>query len=112
MIESYRFGSITIDGKKYRSDVVVYPERTVNGWWRVEGHGLCGDDIREILDYGPEVLIIGTGRYGMMKVGDSIKSKIKRRGIELIVSNTTEAVRSYNEIAKRKRTVAALHLTC
>lgn len=112
MIESYGFGRITVDGKKYRSDIVIYPEKTVDGWWRAEGHGLCQEDIREILEYGPRLLIIGTGKFGMMKVGECVRNIIRDRGIELIVSNTPEAVKRYNEASVRKKSVAALHLTC
>ena len=112
MIESYGFGKITVDGKKYRSDIVIYPERTVDGWWRAQGHDLYQEDIREILEYGPRLLIIGTGKFGMMKVGESVRNIIRDRGIEFIVSNTPEAVRSYNEASGAKKTVAALHLTC
>jgi hypothetical protein len=112
VIESYGFGRITVDGKKYRSDIVIYPERTVDGWWRAQGHGLCQEDISEILDYGPQLLIIGTGKFGMMKVGEPVRNIIRDRGIELIVSNTPEAVRRYNEASVRKKSVAALHLTC
>ena len=51
MIDAYGFGRITVDGKKYRSDVIIYPERTVEGWWRVSGHDLCREDIEQILEF-------------------------------------------------------------
>jgi hypothetical protein len=112
MIESYSFGNITVDGKSFRSDIIVYPEITSGDWWRKKGHELCSEDIKEILDYGPEVLIIGTGKFGLMKVGESTIKHIRERGIKLIVQRTSEAVKIYNEVARKKRTVAALHLTC
>jgi hypothetical protein len=112
MIESYSFGRITIDGKRYHSDVIIYPDHVNASWWRVRGHDLCIEDINEILDYTPEVLVIGKGRSGMMKVPDSIQEEITKRGIELITENTKEAVERYNQICKEKKAVAALHLTC
>ena len=45
MIENYSFGSITIDGKSYRSDLIIYPDHIDDSWWRVEGHKLCLKDI-------------------------------------------------------------------
>jgi len=112
MIESYSFGRIIIDGRHYRSDVIIYPDRVEGSWWRVRGHDLCMDDIKEILDYDPEVLIIGKGKSGMMKVPDEVQNEIRKLGIELITANTKGAVERYNKIAGKKKTVAALHLTC
>ena len=112
MIESYSFGRITVDGKSYRSDIILFPERTVDGWWRARGHALCEEDIRGILDYDPRLLIIGTGKFGMMKVEETLVNLIRNRGIELIVAKTPEAVERYNEASQEKKTVAALHITC
>jgi hypothetical protein len=38
MIDKYSFGSITIDGRTYDTDVIIYPERIDDRWWRKEGH--------------------------------------------------------------------------
>ncbi len=67
-IDDYDFGRIVIDGKTYTSDVIVYPERLDTSWWRKEGHLLQPEDITEVLDAEPEVLIIGTGYSGCMRV--------------------------------------------
>ncbi|HID32748.1 MAG TPA: hypothetical protein EYP24_05165, partial [bacterium (Candidatus Stahlbacteria)] len=48
-IESYQFGRITVDGKTYHSDIIIYPDRIVSSWWRGEGHYLKKVDIEEIL---------------------------------------------------------------
>jgi len=108
MIDSYSFGSITIDGNKFTKDLIIFPEKINSNWRRKTGHLLSEDDILEILDYKPEILIIGTGASGLMKVDEKVKSF----GIELIIKNTTEAVEEYNRIYKNKKVVCALHLTC
>jgi hypothetical protein len=112
MITSYGFGRVDIDGKAYTSDVIVYPERTTDGWWREKGHELSLMDIGEILEYGPQLLIVGTGKFGMMKVPKGVASSIRAAGIDLIVAPTPRAVRLYNGLPPGKRVVAALHLTC
>jgi hypothetical protein len=38
MIESYKFGEIIITGKKYDSDLIIYPDHIDSSWWRKEGH--------------------------------------------------------------------------
>ena len=70
MIESYDFGLIVIKGRRYTSDVIVFPERVIEGWWRKEGHRIYVEDLKEILDREPrpEVLVVGTGYYGIVKI--------------------------------------------
>lgn len=43
------------------------------------------DDITEILEYKPEVLIIGTGASGLMKFDDNLKEKLKALRIEFVI---------------------------
>lgn len=54
---------------------------------------LTKTDITEIIDYKPEMLIIGTGASGLMKVDDKLKDKLKALGIEFVIKKTAEAVR-------------------
>jgi len=112
MIDSYNFGKIIINGKAYNSDVIVFPEKVNNSWWRKQGHNLCLADIKEIINYKPEVLIIGKGKSGIMRVADDVIKAIRDKGIEVFVANTDKAVQKYNEICDRENVVAALHLTC
>ena len=112
MIDSYDFVRITVKGRTYTSDVIIYPDRVNSSWWRKEGHNLCLEDIREIIEFKPEVLIIGQGKPGLMKVPESIQRAIRDKGIEVIVSGTENAARRYNEVSGRRKAVAALHLAC
>jgi hypothetical protein len=112
MIESYRFGSITVDGKTYHSDLIIYPDHVRDSWWRREGHLLQLSDLGEVLDYGPEALVVGQGKPGRLQVSEQTAAEIRRRGIELFVAPTATAVEKYNELSRAKKVVAALHLTC
>lgn len=123
MIESYDFGSLVIDGKRYTSDVVVLPERVIDSWWRREGHKLHIEDLEEILRHEPkpEVFIIGTGYYGLVKISPEVENTLKSDGIELVAQPTTEACQTFNKLLqnnltadrpKRKVIVGAFHLTC
>jgi len=108
MINSYSFGTITIDDQKFSKDLIIYPDHINSNWKRKSGHLLTEGDITEIIDFKPEILIIGTGSRGLMKVDDNVKNL----RIELIIKKTAEAVIEYNKIYKDKKVVAALHLTC
>ncbi len=112
MIEDYRFGRITIDGREYTADVIVYPDRVDDGWWRKAGHSLCMADLEDILGFGPDVLVIGTGANGLMKVPEDVRRALRERGIEPRPAPTAEACDLYNELAGAATVVAALHLTC
>ena len=46
-IDSYHFGQIIINGKKYTSDVIIFPDRVQGDWWRNESHELSLKDIAE-----------------------------------------------------------------
>ncbi len=70
------------------------------------------DDIEEIMDFNPELLIIGKGNPGLMQVPLHLQKSIRKRGLELFIGPTPQAVKEYNRKHREKRTVAALHLTC
>ena len=38
MIESYNFGKIKIKGKTYTYDLILYPDKVDDHWWRIAGH--------------------------------------------------------------------------
>ncbi|MFH1416626.1 MAG: MTH938/NDUFAF3 family protein [Elusimicrobiota bacterium] len=110
-IDSYGFGMVVIDGKKYSSDVLIIGERVIS-WWRKEGHLLQVRDLKEVWEYCPEVLIIGKGVPGAMELAGEVASECAKCNIELIALKTEEAVKSYNSIKDTKKTACGLHLTC
>lgn len=112
VIDSYQFGQTSVDGRQYTSDVIIFPHRVKDNWWRRNGHQLCLDDIAEIMAENPGVLIVGTGASGLVEVLPEVKQVADARGIELIVETTDKACHTYNRLCRSQRVVAALHLTC
>jgi hypothetical protein len=112
MIDSYDFGEIVIDGKRYTSDVIIYPDRVKDDWWRKDGHQLCIDDLEDVLDFEPDVIVVGTGDPGMMKVLPETEKLIKSKGITLIVQLTKQACQIFNRLSSTQKVIALLHLTC
>lgn len=112
-IESYEFGRVVVDGREYRADVIILPERVVGDWWRLEGHGLAPEDLKEVVAAKPKTLIVGTGAYGVLSVPEDTVTFLEGRGIKLEAHETAKAVRRYNELAASgERVAAGLHLTC
>lgn len=112
MIDSYDFGEVVIDGKRYTSDVIILPNGIRDQWFRREGHRLCADDLGDVLDKKPDVIVVGTGNPGLMKVLPETERLIESKGIKLIVQPTREACRTYNQLTPSQEVVALLHLTC
>ena len=111
MIQSFSFGLITIDGKTYYNDVVIYPDHIQDEWWRIEGHKLSKEDIDKILTIKPDIIIIGTG-YGGLKVSKETEDYVKSMGIKLIVRETERICKIYNELSQSSKIIAPLYISC
>lgn len=112
MIESYSFGRLVLSGKAYTSDLIICSDRINPSWWRKIGHRLCLQDLQEVLGEDLEVLVIGTGYMGLMKVEEEVRRYAEVHGFQLIVEKTKKAVEIYNSLHAHKKTVGAFHLTC
>lgn len=113
MIEFYDFGTIVINGKHYTNDVIVFLDKVKDNWWRGEGHKLAIEDLQEVLKVEPQVVVVGTGYWGLMKVPKEVKRHLDRQGIRLMIEKTGDATKTFNKLAESgEKVVAALHLTC
>ena len=112
MIESYSFGRMVVEGKVFASDLIIFPEKIHESWWRESGHRLCLEDIEDVFKTQPEVLVVGTGFSGLMKVEEDVRQYAQAKGVHLIIEKTKKAVERFNKISSQKRTVGAFHLTC
>ncbi|MBO8182267.1 MAG: hypothetical protein H0Z28_05670 [Archaeoglobus sp.] len=114
LVNGYEFGRIIVDGRKFTSDIILATDNILNSsWWRKEGHRVSKEDIKEILDYSPEIVIFGTGYYGVVKVEKDVEDLFKSKGARVEKLKSSEAVKRFNELSKEgKRVVLAIHLTC
>jgi hypothetical protein len=110
-LEDYSFGRIVVDGREQTRDLIVLPDRVVTDWWRREGHSLALEDLAEVEQELPGRLILGTGAHGQLRPPPKVIEELERRGIDVEVLPTGDAVRRYVELDERS-TAAALHLTC
>ncbi|MBC7097528.1 hypothetical protein H5T52_00145 [Candidatus Bipolaricaulota bacterium] len=110
-LSGYRFGRIQVEGEVWTQDIMVLTGQ-VRPWQRREGHRVHPEDLEAALAEGPELIIVGTGFSGLLKLTPEAEESTRRRGIELLATKTAEAVEAYNELSPTKRTCALLHLTC
>jgi hypothetical protein len=112
-IDNYFFGSITVDGQEYRNDVIIYPDAIRCNWRRKEGHSVAIEDLQEVMNDKPDLLIIGTGAYGFMKLKSSTQKVLQENNIKIIEVNSKQACEIFNKyIQQGKKVVGAFHLTC
>jgi hypothetical protein len=112
-IEDFGFGWISVGGKRYSSDLVIYPDgRVEDAWRRSRGHRLKSDDIKELIESHPEVIIAGTGVSGMVTPDDALETQLARRGITFEAIPNEQAVRRYNALIGTRRVGCCFHLTC
>jgi len=112
MIDSYKFGSITIDGANYRHDVIVYKGK-VEKWIRNEGHNVDLEDINKI-PKGIDVFVMGNGASGRCKFPEETRKALEDAGIEVIVEWTGDAYQTFNKLEgeEGKNVAGGFHLTC
>jgi len=112
-IDAYEFGSISVGGQSYHTDVIITPHAVFDGWLRREGHCLYPEDLYPALAAQPEIMVIGTGYYGNMRVPESTRQQLTQQGVNVIDLDTKQAVHEFNILQRDcARIVAALHLTC
>ncbi len=70
------------------------------------------EDIREVFEVAPEVLVIGQERFGCKAVPAETLTRLQAAGIEVLARRIDEACESYNRLREERKGVAALRLTC
>lgn len=110
-IQYVRFGEVKIDNHVFYSDMIV--------WWDGEkefvekSHVLDMKMFARLLRKKPDVVIIGTGQQGMVRISDDVLHLAKRRGIKVFVDTSAKAADIFNGmLATRKKAVAFIHTTC
>jgi len=109
------FGSLRIDGEEYTKDVVLdggrirkrkkKPSRSFRDQF---GHTPLS--VEEDIPWGCKRLVIGAGMEGRLPVMEEVIAEARRRGVELVIRRTPEAVRLLED--NPAQTNAILHLTC
>lgn len=78
-----------------------------NGYFsttKIKKHRLSKDDIKDVIREGPEFLIIGNGYKGEVKVNDEVFDC----GVKVEVLLTPNAIKRFNELKDKSKTVAAI----
>ncbi len=113
MIEAYEFGRIRVDGREYRKDLKVYPDRIEPDWRREAGHELRVADLPELPERGLTHLVVGCGAHGMLRVTPEAEAWLAGLGLPFTALPTAAAVEEFNRrFATGERVGLVAHLTC
>lgn len=116
--DSSRFGEVVINGQSFGDILVIGEEIEERNDLRLERElgtdHLIGDwEIERLLSKKPEIVVIGSGTVGDLRVTPEIKKKFKKAKIELIILTTPQAIEEYNNLVKTGQKVNVLiHATC
>jgi hypothetical protein len=114
-IEGFTFGSISIDGATYEHDVVIdrgnlrRRQKKPSKRFR-DAFGHTPLSVEETIPWKCRRLVVGTGAHGALPVMDEVRQEALRRGVELVILPTAEAIRVLRGHSEGAN--ALLHVTC
>jgi hypothetical protein len=109
----YSFGRIIVDGQTCNSDIKIVSGKLVPNWWRNSGHTVEVEDVQDVIDSNSTILVIGKGQPGYMKVTESLRKRLEKNDIELIVEQTSDAIQTFNRLIQAGKQVSAgFHVGC
>jgi len=116
-VDELTFGSIVIEGKKYRRDILIFADGTVKkrkgGFLMFGSHKIKKRELEELSRGRLEIIIVGTGTNGAAHIAPEAESWAPGKNLSLLVQPSYDAVAKVNELTEQKKKIAALiHITC
>jgi hypothetical protein len=116
-IEATTFGSITIDGRKIRNDVIVRLDGSVKKRKkklskRIYGtsHTISLDEVKYVYEKGAELFIIGTGQYDLVCLSEEAQAYLQKHNCRTELAATPDAIRLWNKA--QGKVIGLFHVTC
>jgi hypothetical protein len=113
MISEFSFGRIIVNGQICNNDIKIVQGLLVPDWWRKSGHTVEIEDVQDLLDTDPEVLVIGKGQPGYMSITDELRQYLEKKCITLIEEPTAQAAKTFNRLLETgKKVSGGFHVGC
>ena len=109
IINSTSFRSITVDNKMFPHDIWIFVDGSVKE--RNMNHEFTIEEFEIITKDNPDILVIGTGQYGVVKIKEEVLKKAQEKKIKLIIDKTPIAIKRFNEL-QGKKIAGSFHTTC
>ncbi|MFC1867968.1 Mth938-like domain-containing protein, partial [Thermodesulfobacteriota bacterium] len=116
-IDAAAFGSITIEGREIRNDVILRLDGSVEKRKKklsknVYGtsHTISLEEAEYVYEEGAGLLIFGTGHYGCAGLSDEAERYFKKHGCRVKAKATPEAIHIWNTTGEKA--IGLFHITC
>jgi hypothetical protein len=111
------WGYIEIAGLGRLRDAKLWPGGGRAWDWHETGTehhpGIQPEDIAELLEHDPDLVVLGCGRQGRLAVCPETLSLLQQRGLDTVCDETAAAISTYQAMTSQGRRVAGLfHTTC
>ena len=111
IIDSYKFGKISVDGVEYEQDLIILPDKIITNWWREKGHIFSLNDCHEIISAKPDFIVFGLGAYRVARLSKDLIGELEASGIAYAALGSKAACSIFNKKAGGN-VAGAFHLTC
>lgn len=110
-INSTKFGEIKINGKEYYSDMTIFWDGRLS--YRGKEHIVELGEFMDIIRNVPEVIVVGLGQEGGLKISEEVKDWASNKNIDLYTEITPKAIEIFNAfMTQGKKVVGIFHVTC
>lgn len=116
-IDRSEFGSITIDGKTFEHDVIIHLSGKVEKRRKKlskeqygTSHIISKAEAKAVFEDGCDLLIIGSGQEGNVRLSEEASDYFKKKGCRVLVQPTPVAIGSFNQ--SREQKIGLMHVTC
>ena len=110
------WGRMEVRGLGAGKDWKLYPGGGREWDWGETGTrhdpGIQPADVRELLDHGARVVVLGCGMTSRLRVSDETITLLEQYNIPLHVRETKDAVDLYNRLAGSEAVGGLFHSTC
>ena len=105
-ITSYGPGHFVVGDRVVREGIIICADGTVTPWRPTVLADLDEEHIRQIIAFGPEVVLLGTGARQEFPESELLRPFVEN-GLGLEVMDTAAACRTFNVLASESREVVA-----
>jgi len=99
-------GWVRVGAAEYRENIVLLPDTIVKGWAPSGFDALRERDFTQLLDYEPEIVLLGTGDVQRFP-HPRLLAKLGEAHVGVEVMDTGAACRTFNILVAEGRRVAA-----
>lgn len=106
MITGYGDGYVEVNARRYEASLILLPDQLIANWPVPKFAALTGRHLSILVEYRPEIVLLGTGRRQHFPP-PAMLAELIMHDIGLEVMDSQAACRTYNILAAEGRRVAA-----